>query len=164
MWDFEKNRLKGILAKLYRHVFTLPQHHQIGGLVTLGTPFYEKRWKLNQLGQQTNKLLHFLSSIPMALVGVYTYSIAGNGILALTPWVPWVGFNPQNWHMLHLGIFVMLAVFFAVGQAKVEKMELPVDTNVYFDEATIPYYLSILGNNKICRVLNIHSSYLDEAY
>ena len=164
MWDSEKSRLKGILAKLYRHVFTLPQHHQIGGLVTLGTPFYEKRWKLSQLSQHVNKFLHFLSFMPMSLITVYIHSIAGNWLLALTPWVPWVGFNPQNWKTLHLGIFAVLGVVISADFAKSEKLESPVDTNVYFDEATIPYYLRILGNNKICRVLNIHSSYLDEAY
>lgn len=164
MWDIEMSRLRGILAKLYRHVFALQQYHQIGGFVTLGTPFYEKRWKLTRLSQLANNFIYVLSFIPMTLSVVYTDSILLNGLLAFTPWVPWVGFNPLSWHKMHLAFAGVFGAYFMASLAKGDRMESPVDTNVYFDEATLPYYLRILGGNKICRVLNVHSSYLDEAY
>lgn len=164
IYDIELGWVKDILARLYRHVFALEQFHQIGSVVTLGTPFYEKRWKITKIERLTHILFHWLSFLPLAVFVSYFYIILGYGLLALLPWFSWTGFNPLEWNNFHQVPAVVLLILSSLYMAASASMEQPVDTNVYFDEATAPYYLEILGESKICKVLNVHSSYLDEAY
>ena len=164
MWDFEKSSLRQPLVKFFHHVYTLPENHRIGSVITLGTPFYEKHWRLTQATKMINWLLHVLSFVPLTTVSIYICIVLGGVLAAITPWVSWIGFNPLNWHWLLWAIGGVFSLWGAVSSAKSDDPELPRDTNVYFDEAEIPYYVRILEPIKLCRLLNIHASYLDEAY
>jgi hypothetical protein len=104
------------------------------------------------------------SFLPAIATTTYFYIVLGGALAAATPWVTWIGFNPLNWHWLLLSLAGIFTLWGAIYLATYAKPELPVDTNVYFDEAKIPYYVGILGASKVCRVLNVHASYLDEAY
>jgi hypothetical protein len=152
------------LGKIFSHVYTLPEHHRIGSVITLGTPFYEKHWRLTRATRTINWLLHVLSFVPVTTVPTYFCIVLGGALAAATPWISWIGFNPLNWHWLLWAFGGVFSLWGAISFAKDDEPELPKDTNVYFDEAVIPYYVRIVEPLKLCRVLNIHASYLDEAY
>ena len=164
IWDVERSSLRPLLGKIFSHVYTLPEHHRIESVITLGTPFYEKHWRLTQATRMINWLLHVLSFVPLTTGSTYFYIVLGGVLAATTPWISWIGFNPLNWQWLLWAIGGVFSLWGASSLAKNVKPELSRDTNVYFDEATIPYYVQILEPIKLCRVLNIHAGYLDEAY
>jgi hypothetical protein len=153
-----------LLGKLFTHVCTSPEHHRVASVITLGTPFYEKHWTLTQAAITTNQLLHVLSFAPMVAVALYFYIVVGAAVAASTPWISWIGFDPLQWPWWLLLLGGLFVFWLAMRFAKFDSPELPLDTNVYFDEAVIPYYLKLVEPIKLCRVLNVHASYLDEAY
>ncbi|HZF31069.1 MAG TPA: hypothetical protein VE907_18285 [Gammaproteobacteria bacterium] len=164
IWDLERSALRHILGRLFTHVYSLPEHHRIGTIVTLGTPFYEKRWTLGAAERGVNWLFHRMFFLPAVAGPTYFCIIVLGALAAATPWVSWIGFNPLNWPWLLLAIGGLASLWFAYSFAKLDTPELPRDTNVYFDEAVIPYYVHVVEPIKLCRVLNVHASYLDEAY
>jgi hypothetical protein len=164
VWDSTRSTINCLLSKIYRHIFTLPQHHQIGSVVTLGTPFYEKTWVSNSFRDALHYALHLLSKLHPFVITGYFYTVVAAWALSLTPWIIWIGFNPLEWQSHFLILLSLLVCFFLAVFTKADRIELPVDTNVYFDESSIPYYIRILGSNKLFSMLCIHSSYLDEAY
>lgn len=164
IYDVERGSLRRLLAKIFRHIYTLPEQHRIGNLITLGTPFYEKRWRLTRATKMVNWLLYAVSFLPAISTAAYVYIVLGAAVASATPWISWIGFNPLEWPwqlLSFVGVFSLISACYLAVQ---DKPELPLDTNVYFDEANIPYFVRILETTKLCRVLNIHASYLDEAY
>ena len=164
IYDGERITLRLLLGRLFCHVYSLPAFHRIGSVVTLGTPFYEKNWTLTKSMKFFYELLHVLSSVLQSLNTTYPLILLVAALAALTPWISWIGFNPVNWHWALLVITGLSTVYLTVRIANLYSLERPVNTNVYFDEAVIPYFVEILRTNKLCSVLNVHASYLDEAY
>lgn len=164
IYDAERGALRFLLRRLFCHVYSLPEFHRIGSVITLGTPFYEKHWTLTRSVKSLNGLLHLLSCMPVGITITYSWILLGGALAAITPWISWIGFNPVGWHWA-LSLFAGLSTLYLTNHvARLEGPELPTDTNLYFDEAVIPYFVQILQTNKLCRVLNVHASYLDEAY
>ena len=161
--DLERSSLRQLLGMVYSHAYALPEHHRIGNVITLGTPFYEKHWKLSSAAAMTNWLITVLFYLPLTGFSTYFYIVLVSTLASVTPWISWIGFDLRHWHWMLLAIWGISAMWSAISFSRLEK-ELPLDTNVYFDEAVIPYYLRIVKRDKICRVLNIHATYLDEAY
>lgn len=164
IYDAERSALRLLLGRLFCHVYSLPEFHRIGSVITLGTPFYEKRWTLTKPVKTLNGLLHLISCVPVGITITYELILLGGALAAITPWISWIGFNPIGWHW-GLSVFAGLSTLYLTNHfARLEDPELPTDTNLYFDEAVIPYFVQILQANKLCRVLNVHASHLDEAY
>ena len=163
-WDVERYSLRNLLGKAYSHVYTLPEHHRIGSVITFGTPFYEKHWRRTPAAVMTNWLLTVLFFFSTASVSMYISIVLASALASVTPWISWIGFDPHHWHWLLLVFWGICSLLVAISFTKNLKTELPLDTNVYFDEAVIPYYVEIVERVKLCRVLNIHATYLDEAY
>lgn len=164
IYDTARSSLRKKLGYAFSHVYTLPEHHKLGSVITLGTPFYEKCWKNIQVTKVINKILAFLFFLPATSLAMYAYILAGAGLASITPWLSWIGFNPLSWHWLVLVPSSLLILWITASFGKTVATEHPINTNIYFDEAVIPYYLRIVEDDKICRVLNIHADYLDEAY
>lgn len=164
IYDGERITLRLLLGRLFCHVYSLPEFHRIGSVITLGTPFYEKHWTLTKSIKTLNDLLHLISSVPVGITLTYLWILLGGALAAITPWTSWIGFNPIGWHWVLSALAGLSALYLTIHFARLEEPELPTDTNLYFDEAVIPYFVQILQANKLCRVLNVHASYLDEAY
>lgn len=164
IYDLEEGHLKYLLKKVYVLLYSHGEAHRIRSLITLGTPFYEKTWTLAPHFAVQEKVLHLVLNILLGFNLIYFDIITIAALVAILPHVPWIGFNPLAWHWSLLAIGGAAALRLGIAFAKLETPELPQNTNLYFDEASVAGYLSVLRGRQICRVLNVNASYLDEAY
>lgn len=158
-----------------------PEVHRIGRIVTLGTPFFLKRWRYSRtmLNLRQN-LLRGINMINWAAVGVvivllvaglscYLPILLGSGVLNWLNATPFVGFNPLAWEgwlgwvkwvvAIVGGGFVGVVVWGITLDPKWKRN--PENTNYYFDQVNTEW----LRDEKAPRLqtLQVNAGALDEA-
>lgn len=165
IYDLEESHLRHLLKKVYVLLYSYAEAHRIQSLITLGTPFYEKTWTLAPHFAIRENLFHHILNIWFAINLIYIDMIIIAALAAILPSVPWVGFNPFFWHWSLLAVGGAIALWLGIEFVReLDAPDLPQNTNLYFDEASVAGYLVALRGRPICRVLNVNASYLDEAF
>lgn len=131
-----------------------PELHRIGKIVTLGTPFFLKRWRLSRGALNFRQsLVRGVNLINWTVVGVlivlffvgfvcYLPILLGSGVLSWVNVVPFVGFNPLAWEgwlgwfkwlvAIGGGGFIVLMLYGLTIDPKWSRN--PENTNYYFDQ------------------------------
>ncbi len=162
-WDFIRHFLwYGIhyeikmarLNEILFHLFTDEKHHRLANIVTLGTPFYYKEWRISRVSHFFDYIANYLTDLMFV------------AFIWIVPLALFIGiFQPIS---LPLAIFLILIFFLSVYFCRIwllDRLLRTHDTNIYFDISKIHIrFLNALGNRKLCRALIIHANYLDEAY
>jgi hypothetical protein len=156
--------LRVALARVIQLASVRPEVHRIGSVVTMGTPFFFKHWQPAVFSKILTAVIGALLFAVYAAFGWYLGVLFWGGLLALLPFVDFVGWNPLYWpgwlQVLYLLVFVVPSTVLAIVDDRTKLR----DTNIYFDAAAISSLLDSLGDARICRMLNIHSGLLDEPY
>jgi len=131
-----------------------PELHRIGRVVTLGTPFFLKRWRYSRtmlnLRQGFTRTINLINwavvgvLIVLFFVGIACYLpiLLGSGALSAVGVAPFVGFNPLAWEgwlgwfkwlaAIGGGGFILLMLYGLTIDPKWNRN--PEDTNYYFDQ------------------------------
>lgn len=160
-----KRKLDAVLDRLFSH----KAHHRIVNIVTLGTPFYFKEWRISKLSQGVDLITRSINLIIESLnfiILIYIELLIVGGLFSLLPFIPWIGFNPLKWHWAILLLFPLsLTLFFFLSHKDSKtKQASRYNTNIYFNTSKIKSFVNALDNRTLCRTLNVHANYLDEAY
>lgn len=153
-----RKEVKGEMLSLARY----QQFHRIASVVTMGTPFYFKRWEVTKLNQFLDRIIKTLSAIVMGFLMGYFAVLFYASVAALIPGINFIGFNFLNWHWALQLFAAILFVATSLGMFT-EIAERAKDTNMYFDETKLGPLLSAPGG-KLFRTFSVHASYLDEAF
>ena len=155
---FGRKKFNPVIDRL----ITDKRHHRLENIITFGTPFYFKEWRISPL---SNFIDHFINIILFLLIllGSYFVILFYAALGALFPLVKWIGFNPCNWPWLINLIYAILIIMFSNAFRSLFSSRSK-NTNIYFDVSKINKILKTLEDRKLCRALIVHASYLDEAY
>lgn len=175
--------LKAELGNMYGEIplADVPEVHRIGRVVTLGTPFFLKRWRLSRamlnLRQSLVRGINLLNWVTLgvlivlvaAAVACYLPILLGSGVLDWAGLAPFVGFNPFAWEgwlgwvkwlVAVIGVgFVLILMIGLVDDPKWKRN--PENTNYYFDQVNTEW----LRDEKAPRIpaLLVNAGALDEA-
>ena len=151
-----------LLARSIELASINPEVHRIDSVVTLGTPFFFKRWQQSKASRGALAAVRGTINAFYGAIGFYTMAMVIGGIIALLP-PAFIGFNPLEWPPW-IQVFGLLIIAVIVIGSIIEEGSKNRNTNVYFDAAGVASTIDGLSESKICRVLNVHAGLLDEPY
>lgn len=151
--------LKGKIFDALEYLGTYEEHHRLMNIITLGTPYYYKKWDLSKLSLVLDRVIHNLVMFLALIITVMFFTVPIKLIFSTS----WDILNPQGWHWL-IQIAVGAYSIFFIYVANLMYTDRVEDTNVYFSPSNVSGFLSKLNNNSLCKSLIIHSEYFDEVY
>jgi len=140
--------------------------HGIGRLVFLGTPFFHKRWKVNQT--MTADVIERSGRVFRVAVGltIYVYILSLLFALLASPFVVEIRtWNPATWPWWVIAVGVLISSSVLPHLVRSTREKVYYDTNVYFDQGIAVLRrigMAVTANGRIPSLV-VSAGLLDEA-